>query len=181
HVSAYILKTEKGTPFECDEIKNSLPDDDTPDELYIATAEFLKKSDFIQYEVSNFAKKGFESRHNCRYWRCLDYIGIGVSAHSCYGGKRFAVDRNLDDFISREVQKVEITDESPCGFEEYSMLRLRLSEGLDVDVFPEHKSRILKKIPELIKSGYVKYENNKISLTPRGFIVSNAIIEYLVF
>lgn len=181
HVSAYILKTEEGTPFDCDEVRNVLPDDETSADLYLATVEMLEKSGFIQYEVSNFAKRGFESRHNCRYWQCLDYIGIGASAHSCYGGKRFAVARNLDDFISCDVQKTVITDENPCGFEEYAMLRLRLKEGLDLDVFPDRKDKIIKKIPDLIKSGYVKYKNNKISLTPRGFIISNSVIEYLIF
>ncbi len=181
HISGYILKTESGTPFDCDEIKNSLPDDDLTAELYIKMTETLKNKGFQQYEVSNFALKDFESRHNCRYWKCLDYIGIGPSAHSCNNGKRFAVERNLNEFISNEVQKVTITDEHPCTFEEYAMLRLRLAEGLDLNAFPEHKDSILKKIPALIKSGYINYNNDNISLTPNGFLVSNSVIEYLVF
>lgn len=181
HISGYILKTESGTPFDCDEIKNSLPDDDLTAELYIKMTETLKNKGFQQYEVSNFALKDFESRHNCRYWKCLDYIGIGPSAHSCNNGKRFAVERNLNEFISNEVQKVTITDEHPCTFEEYAMLRLRLTEGLDLNAFPEHKDSILKKIPALIKSGYINYNNDNISLTPNGFLVSNSVIEYLVF
>ena len=95
HVSAYILKTEQGTPFDCDEIKKCLPDDDTVAEIYLEMVRVLESKGFEQYEVSNFAKKGFESRHNCRYWKCSDYIGIGPSAHSCNNGKRFAVGRNL--------------------------------------------------------------------------------------
>lgn len=181
HISGYILKTESGTPFDCDEIKNSLPDDDTTAELYIKMTETLKNKGFQQYEVSNFALKGFESQHNCRYWKCFDYIGIGPSSHSCNNGKRFAVDRDLFDFIKSPVQKVTVTEDNPCTFEEYAMLRLRLSEGLDLNVFPEHKDRILKKIPELIKSGYVNYNGICISLTPTGFMVSNSIIEYLIF
>lgn len=181
HISGYILKTESGTPFDCDEIKNSLPDDDLTAELYIKMTETLKNKGFQQYEVSNFALKGFESRHNCRYWKCLDYIGIGPSAHSCNNGKRFAVERNLNEFINNEIQKVTITDEYPCTFEEYAMLRLRLTEGLDLNAFPEHKDSILKKIPALIKSGYINYNNDNISLTPNGFLVSNSVIEYLVF
>lgn len=181
HISGYILKTESGTPFDCDEIKNSLPDDDLTAELYIKMTETLKNKGFQQYEVSNFALKDFKSRHNCRYWKCLDYIGIGPSAHSCNNGKRFAVERNLNEFISNEVQKVTITDEHPCTFEEYAMLRLRLTEGLDLNAFPEHKDSILKKIPALIKSGYINYNNDNISLTPNGFLVSNSVIEYLVF
>ena len=181
HISGYILKTESGTPFDCDEIKNILPDDDTTADLYIKMVDFLKNKGFLQYEVSNFAVTGFESRHNCRYWKCLDYIGIGASAHSCHNGKRFCVDRNLKDFIESPVQKTIITDSSPCGFEEYAMLRLRLAEGLNVNDFPEHKNDLIKKIPVLIKSGYINFDGVNISLTPSGFLVSNSVIEYLVF
>ncbi len=181
HISAYILKTEQGTPFDCDRIKNSLPDDDTVAGLYLETVRMLGETGFEQYEVSNFAKKGFESRHNCRYWKCYDYIGIGPSAHSCNNGKRFAVGRNLDEFIADDVQKIEITDENPCGFEEYAMLRLRLKEGLCLDSVPENKHGITKKIPGLVKAGYINYDGKFISLTPEGFLVSNSVIEYLIF
>lgn len=181
HISGYILKTESGTPFDCDEIKSILPDDDTTAELYLEMVKLLGDRGFAQYEVSNFARRGFESRHNCRYWKCLDYIGIGASAHSCYNGRRFAVDRDLRDFINRPVQKITITDQNPCTFEEYAMLRLRLAEGLDLDDFPEYRDGILKKIPVLIKSGYINYNGNHISLTPEGFLVSNSVIEYLIF
>lgn len=181
HISGYILKIESGTPFDCDEIKNVLPDDDTTAELYLEMVRFLESRGFEQYEVSNFARKGFESRHNCRYWKCSDYIGIGPSAHSCNNGKRFAVDRDLQNFIESPVQNITITDENPCTFEEYAMLRLRLKEGLDLDGFPEHKDDILKKIPVLVKSGYINYNGNCISLTPEGFLVSNSVIEYLIF
>ncbi len=181
HISAYILKTEHGTPFDCDRIKNSMPDDDTVAELYLETVRTLEKLGFEQYEVSNFAKKGFESRHNCRYWKCYDYIGIGAAAHSCNNGKRFSVGRNLDEFISEDVQKIEITDEKPCDFEEYAMLRLRLKEGLCLDSIPENKYEITKKIPGLVKAGYINYDGKFISLTPEGFLVSNSVIEYLIF
>ncbi len=181
HVSAYILKTEQGTPFDCDEIKNRLPDDDTVAGLYLEMVRILESMGFEQYEVSNFAKKGFESRHNCRYWKCSDYIGIGPSAHSCNNRKRFAVGRSLADFIGSDIQNVVITDENPCGFEEYSMLRLRLKEGLDLDSVPEHRDMIIKKIPELIKSGYINYDGKFILLTPEGFLMSNSVIEYLIF
>lgn len=181
HVSGYILKVEDGTPFERDGIKNILPDDDTTADLYLKMVDFLKNKGFEQYEVSNFAVTGYESRHNCRYWKCLDYIGIGTSAHSCHAGKRFCVDRNMNDFIESPVQKITVTDDKPCGFEEYAMLRLRLAEGLNVNDFPEHKSVLLKKIPALLNTGYINYDGECISLTPNGFLVSNSVIEYLIF
>lgn len=181
HISAYILKIEEGTAFDCDEIRGNIPDEDATAELYMTMVNRLREKGFLQYEVSNFAKKGYESRHNCRYWKCLDYIGIGPSAHSCYMGKRFAVSADLQRFIESPVQIVEITDESPCGFEEYAMLRLRLAEGYDINEFPECKEDLIKKLPPLLKAGYVTYEGGKIALTEKGFLMSNSVIEYLIF
>ncbi len=181
HISAYILKIENNTPFDCNEVKNMMPDEDTTADLYIYMTELLKQNNFIQYEVSNFAKSGFESRHNCRYWKCLDYLGIGPSAHSCYKGKRFAVKPNLQEFINSPVQSVEITDNNPCGFEEYAMLRLRLSEGLNLNDVESHRNRLIKKIPPLIKAGYIDFNGENVSLTEKGFLMSNSVIEYLIF
>lgn len=181
HISAYILKIEENTPFNRPEIRNIMPDDDTTAELYLSMVELLNKKGFAQYEVSNFAKTGFESRHNCRYWKCLDYLGIGSSAHSCYKGRRFAVKSDLQEFITSDVQPVEITDCSPCGFEEFAMLRLRLAEGLNLSDVESHRNEIVKKISPLEKAGYIKFNGENISLTAKGFLVSNSVIEYLIF
>lgn len=181
HVSAYILKTEEGTPFNCEEIHNLMPDEDTLAELYLTMTTLLEEYGFLQYEISNFTKKSFESRHNCRYWKCLDYLGIGPAAHSCYKNKRFAVERDIRRFIESGFQPTYITDSSPCGFEERSMLSLRLKSGLDITQTGEHRADIEKKIPMLIKAGYAEFDGKSISLTPKGFLISNSIIEYLIF
>lgn len=181
HISSYILKVEDGTPFDREGLADALPDDELSSELYLKTVEMLAEKGFEQYEISNFAKSGFKSRHNLKYWQCREYLGIGPSAHSCFGGRRFAVGRDLDGFISSEHQRVDITDDSPCSFEEYAMLRLRLTEGLDLRKIGEHRSDIEKKIPDLLKVGYINYDGNVLSLTPRGAIVSNSVIGYLIF
>lgn len=181
HVSAYILKTEEGTPFDCEEIQRILPGEDETADLYMNMVRLLESHGFMQYEVSNFARTGFESRHNCRYWKCQDYIGIGPAAHSCYNGKRFAAERDLSSFIASPVQPTLVTDEAPCGFEESAMLRLRLKEGLDVSQTGSHRADIEKKIPMLVKAGYAEYDGRFISLTSKGFLMSNSVIEYLVF
>ena len=181
HISAYILKIEDGTPFDCGEVRSLLPDEDTAAELYLLAVKELAAHGFTQYEVSNFALPGFESRHNCRYWKCSDYLGIGPAAHSCYKGKRFAVPRDISEFISSPSQPVEVTDEHPCGFEEYAMLRLRLAEGLALSDVPGHRADIEKKLSPLVKAGYVKYDGERVSLTPEGFLVSNQVIETLIF
>ncbi len=181
HISAYILTIEDGTAFDEQNIRDIMPDEDLTAELYLSMINCLKEKGFEQYEISNFAKNGFESRHNCRYWKCLDYIGIGPAAHSCYNGKRFAVMPNLQEFIDAPHQKIYITDESPCGFEESAMLRFRLAEGLNIGECGEKSEDILKKIPTLQKAGYVTYENGRLALTAKGFLMSNSIIEYLIF
>lgn len=181
HISAYILKTEKGTPFDCNEIQNLLPNEDETADIYLNMVRMLEERGFMQYEVSNFSKPGFESQHNCRYWNCSDYLGIGPSAHSCCFGKRFAVERDLNKFISSDIQQTYITDDSPCGFEETSMLQLRLKKGLDLSKTGEHRSNIEKKIPDLINAGYAEFNKQFLSLTPKGFLMSNSIIEYLIF
>lgn len=181
HISAYILKVEEGTSFDCDEIRRQLPDEEAVAGLYLRMAEMLSERGFAQYEVSNFAKPNYESRHNCRYWRCEDYIGIGPSAHSCYGGKRFAVQPDIQAFLDADVQQTYITDEMPCGFEEFAMLRLRLAEGLHLSDVEDHRKMIEKKIPDLEKAGYVKFDGETVSLTRKGFLMSNSVIEYLIF
>lgn len=181
HISAYILKIEDGTPFDCGNIRSKLPDEDETAELYLLMCKLMNERGFRQYEISNFAESGYESRHNCRYWKCMDYLGIGPAAHSCYGGKRFAVGRDIVSFISSPVQNTVITDDSPCGFEEFAMLRLRLAEGLLLRDVEPHSAEIVKKIPALVKAGYVNFDGERVSLTPEGFLVSNSVIERLIF
>ena len=181
HISAYILKTESGTPFDCERIQEMLPDDEEVSRAYTLTCEVLEKNGFMQYEISNFAVPGYESRHNCRYWKCQDYLGIGPAAHSCFNGKRFAVPRDLDSFIAADSQPVTITDDSPCGYEEFVMLRLRLKEGLDISDVEDKREELEKKIPALVNAGYAEYDNNILRLTRKGFLMSNQVIGFLVF
>lgn len=181
HISAYILKTEAGTPFDCEEIRSRLPDEERTAELYAETVRLLEEKGFMQYEISNFAREGFESRHNCRYWKCQDYLGIGPAAHSCYKGRRFCVERDLEDFINSEVQHTTVTDESPCGYEEIVMLSLRLKEGLRLSDAEEHRAELLKKLPPLIDAGYAETDGERIWLTSKGFLMSNSVIGYLLY
>lgn len=171
HVSAYLLKIEPNTPFG----KNppEIPDEDEQAELYLAAVENLEKRGFRQYEISNFAKVGFESRHNLIYWRAEEYVGIGPAAHSYYNGKRFAVPRNTARFLESDVQREVVTDENPDKYEEKVMLGLRLREGVSLDERLEKRLR-------LIPREYFVVENGKVSLTPKGFLVSNMIIATLL-
>ena len=141
--------------------------------MYLAAVENLEKRGFRQYEISNFAKIGFESRHNLIYWRAEEYVGIGPAAHSYYNGKRFAVPRNTAEFLESDVQRELVTDENPDKYEEKVMLGLRLREGISLDERLEKRLR-------LIPREYFVVENGKVSLTPKGFLVSNVIISTLL-
>lgn len=171
HISAYLLKIEPNTAFG----KNPplLPDDDETAEIYLSAVELLNNSGFTQYEISNFAKDGMKCCHNLKYWHSEEYVGIGPAAHSYYNGKRYAVARNLGDFLEKEFQEELITEENPDKYEESVLLGLRLSEGISLD---ERLEKRLKFVPrELYRT-----ENGKLSLTAKGFLVSNEIISTLL-
>ncbi len=105
HISAYILKIEENTPYNCEAILKKLPCEDLVCDLYEFGQNLLSSKGFNQYEVSNFSKKGFESKHNLKYWECKEYIGIGPSAHSFYNKKRYYCPPCVDEFINDEIQK----------------------------------------------------------------------------
>lgn len=173
HISAYMLKIEPNTVFG--KKPPALPDEDETAELYLSAVCLLENARFMQYEVSNFARRGMTSRHNLKYWRREEYIGIGAAAHSFYKGKRFAVARNLREFIASEHQTELVTDENPNGIEEKIMLGLRLAEGIPKELW----SLIQSGLP-LIPKQYYKIENDRLSLTADGFLVSNEIISTLL-
>lgn len=178
HISAYMLKVEEGTPFDKMGESLILPDEDTAAEMYLHTSKRLTAAGYLHYEISNFAKPGMESRHNTGYWKGKDYLGIGPSAHSFIKGKRFYYERNFDSFISGALP---IPDGTGGDKDEYIMLRLRLSEGLD---FGEYEKKYGEKIPEekkdrmkkYMKAGLLSITDKKIALTPEGYLLSNSII-----
>ena len=179
HCSAYLLQIEEGTALSQNQaLLTHLPDDDTAADLYLQAVHMLELSGFSQYEISSFAKSGYESRHNLKYWHCEPYLGIGAGAHSCYQGKRFSVPENILKFCSDPVQETQIICENACNPEEKIMLAMRTTDGIPED-FLSHQAK--SKIPLLIKSNYlIKKSNGNIALTPEGFAVSNAVIAELL-
>ncbi|MDY4698087.1 radical SAM family heme chaperone HemW [Eubacterium coprostanoligenes] len=163
HVSAYMLKIEEGTKFFQMRDRLVLPDDDTVGEMYLKTVDTLASFGIKQYEISNFAVPGFESRHNTKYWTLTPYLGIGKSAHSFWGGKRF--------FYDREWNKID--DGTGGDKEEQIMLGIRLAKGID-------KSLVDRDFAEFVKMGYVADLGERIALTPKGMLVSNTIINYII-
>ena len=163
HISAYMLKIEEGTKFFELKDRLELADEDIVAQMYLRTVDSLKSLGFNQYEISNFSKIGYESRHNLKYWELNEYLGIGATAHSLWGSKRFFYDKNFS-----------IIDDGIGGTEEERiMLGLRLNKGID-------KSLIKKDFSQFIKMGLIEDLGKKIALTPDGMLVSNTIINELI-
>jgi oxygen-independent coproporphyrinogen-3 oxidase len=180
HISSYMLKVEDNTPYSKDSsILSKLPTDDIVSDMYLQTIEIFESFGFKQYEISNFAKYGFESKHNLKYWQCVDYLGIGSGSHSCFGGKRFCVPSDRESFILDDHQTTQLTDSNPYTFEEVAMLSLRLTTGLDTKKYPQYAQKVLSKATPLERCGYLTIQDGVVSLTKKGFLVSNSIIETL--
>lgn len=163
HISAYLLKIEPGTPFDRLQAKLALPEEDTVCQMYLQTVERLEQLGFAQYEISNFARPGYESRHNLKYWLLEPYLGLGPSAHSLWNGRRFYFDR---DWIWQ--------DEGPGGDrEEQILLGLQLNRGIPEDWLTHDPA-------PYIAGGFMRRANGRISLTPRGMLVSNTILAELL-
>lgn len=182
HISAYMLKIEEGTPFGRMKENLILPDDDSVADMYLHTVKRLNEEGFNQYEISNFAKKGYESRHNLKYWHCEEYLGIGPSAHSFIGGKRLYYRRDFDAFIKGEDM---LFDSDGGDSDEYIMLSLRLSEGLKFKKYEERFNKsvddaLIKKSEKFQKAGLLTINNEGIMLNEKGFLISNLIISELI-
>ncbi len=177
HISAYMLKVEKGTPLaEDEELLKKLPSEDETADMYLETAELLEKHGFEQYEISNFAKRGYECRHNLKYWHCEEYQGIGPSAHGFTDGERYFCGDSTEEFISKPLQG-KIPEGKGGEAEERAMLALRLTkEGIPVTMFPQLERRS----EMLIKSGLAKLDGGYLRLTPKGCLVSNEVIIYVL-
>ena len=182
HISAYILKTEKNTLFYKKRDSLNLPDEDETAEQYLYMCRYLEDKGFSHYEISNFAKEGNEGKHNLKYWHCEEYLGIGPSAHSFLDGERFYYPRDSRAFLRGEPP---VSDGKGGSEEEYIMLALRLKEGL---CFKEYRERFGKDLNDSIKkaalplynAGLLNVNDDSISLTDRGMLLSNSIITNLL-
>ncbi len=190
HISCYGLKVEEGTPlYEYQEFCN-LADDDTQADMYLAAVDILQQHGYHQYEISNFCRKGKVSRHNLKYWYGGEYLGFGPDASSDFGGRRFAIIRDLQGYIDsiqnggqvlREMQQVPPRERAG----EYIIMRLRTAMGVDPK---EYEKKYLMPFAPLEKHLQRCQENGLAAktydgrwhLTPKGFLVSNSIMSDLL-
>ena len=190
HISCYGLKLEEGTPMWRD-YRNSplLPNDDEQADMYSYAAEMLERYGYRQYEISNFCAKGFESRHNLKYWNLDDYMGFGPGAHSSVGNLRYSYVRDLKQYIAGVERNISLVDEyenvGPLERAvEYVMLAMRTAQGIS-----EHDYRLLcqcdwapihKALQAFRKKGWVELSGDRWHFTVPGFLISNTLIGILL-
>ncbi len=190
HISCYGLKLEEGTPMYRDYMDSPLiPSDDDQADMYLYTVETLAHYGYDQYEISNFAKKGYQSRHNLKYWNLEDYLGFGPGAHSCMGDTRYSFVRDLNDYIRGVTEDDNVLDEYEKLDEldraaEYIMLGMRRSIGISEEEYRRIYRSDFAPIEELLreyeKDGWTKRTGTRWSFTPTGFLLSNILIGSLL-
>ena len=173
HVSAYALTPEPGTPIHAaiggGEI--ALPDDDTVARMYTAARETLWAAGYRHYEISNFARPGFESRHNLKYWKLEPYIGFGADAHSFDGRKRHQNPESIEDYLSGAGQVPDVAHLSDERF----FIGLRLSAG--IRPAPEEWRRFDAPIHRFLDAGLLETDGATLRLTRRGVLLSNEVFQ----
>lgn len=180
HLSSYMLSIERNTPFG----KNPpvLPGEDETVDMFDISRRRLKELGYVHYEISNFAKPGYESRHNCLYWKCKEYLGFGPSAHSFYNGKRYYFDGDLQGYLPGEL--TPIYDGDGGGFDERVMLGLRLIEGVDLEElgreFPEETQKLIATAHGDEFENLAVIDDGRLRLTEDGFMISNTVIGNLL-
>lgn len=194
HISIYSLILEEGTPLEKSILAGTLkmPSEDLERKMYGRTKKILEQNGYVHYEISNFAKNGFASKHNLACWEQEEYIGFGVGAHSYVDRKRFSNTENLAEYRKNiecsEFDKNRILQEEQ-NFEaqakEYMMLGFRKLEGISISKF-EQKFHVHPlfyfrfEISKLEKEGLIEVDLDKICLTKKGLNFANLVFEEFV-
>ena len=191
HISCYGLKLEEGTPMY-DAYRDSplIPTEDDQADMYLYAVQTLALYNYAQYEVSNFARRGFASRHNMKYWDLDDYLGFGPGAHSCIGDTRYSFVRDLDAYIEGVTMGDNILDEYEKLDEldraaEYIMLGMRRAKGVSAEeyhrVYRSDFAPIEELLKEYEKDGWTKrLADDRWCFTPAGFLLSNLLIGSLL-
>lgn len=187
HVSAYSLKIEEGTPLFDAYEKGSvqLPSEELEREMYHRINSKLRDLGIYQYELSNYALPGWESKHNTVYWENKPYLGVGVSSHSKLDDVRFSNTSNIHEYMD-SIQKGEsvIIDSEPIDAEEdlfeSIILGLRLNKGIQIDLLNERyaidfEARYEKVLSSLIQDHLIIREGNTIKLTELGRDLANQV------
>ncbi|MBO5278879.1 MAG: oxygen-independent coproporphyrinogen III oxidase [Lachnospiraceae bacterium] len=191
HISAYSLIIEEGTVFYDRQKELMLPDEDTERQMYHRTKELLQNAGYARYEISNYARPGFESRHNLKYWSGAEYIGMGQGASSLLGGIRFhnpydgrRYRESCENLTALRCEEERLT--KTAQMEEFCFLGLRRMKGISEEEFRELFGRKLAEVYPGVVEGFVEQgllakQGEWIFLTEKGTDVSNRIFaEFLL-
>lgn len=189
HISVYSLILEEGTVLENKVNKGilKLPDEDTERKMYWTVKNFLEQAGYNHYEISNFAKPGFESKHNSNCWEQKEYVGVGLAAHSYINKTRYSNTDNLDKYLKEIKQNRTIyeTQNQEDEQKEYMLLGLRKIEGVNIQKF---KNKFIqnpiylyrRELDKLVKNKLIKIDINYIKLTKKGIDLANLVWEEFV-
>lgn len=186
HISAYSLILEEGTPFYQKRDLLELPDEETERLMYERTHEVLEEYGFEQYEISNYAKEGYECNHNIGYWKRVPYLGLGLGAASLMEECRFSNTTDWKEYLAhsqnpgiirKDMQELTMED----AMEEFMILGLRMCQGVSEDDFKERFGRGISEIyggviDKYSGMGFMQKKEGKISFTRAGISVSNTIL-----
>ena len=180
HISAYSLIIEEGTPFfdAYDKHPELLPTEEEERAMYYETKTFLASKGYERYEISNYAKKGYECRHNLSYWERTDYLGLGLGAASLLGNVRKSSQTELAEYLKGNFSgEEEILDET-AAMEEYFFLGLRKMQGVNWVPYQKQYEKTVKK---LTAEKLIELDGDYIRLTELGIDVSNYVLaEFLI-
>lgn len=190
HVSFYGLKIEDKTPFgRYPNIERTLPDEETQVRMYINSCKFLESINLKQYEISNFAKKGYQCRHNLKYWQNLDYVGFGPAAHSMIDRRMYSYKKNLGAFM-RDPESPDIIDEDytmslNAAAVQYVMLAFRTTRGVVKDEYlsrygENFDDQYIDKMQHFLDKKLIIADKNGYHLSRRGMLVSNMILSEIL-
>lgn len=184
HISCYGLILEEGTPLEARVRAGELhlPDEEQAREMQLTAVKRLEEAGYRRYEISNYAKPGYESRHNVAYWTGEDYLGLGCAAHSFLNGWRFS-NPELDAYLNGADGIDAYPVDAQGRMEEAILLGTRRTQGVDLNAFKAaYGEKSYAKLAAAAKrmAGLVKLENDCLSLTDEGFLVHSAITAELV-
>ena len=194
HISVYSLIIEEGTIIEklINENKLQLPDEETERIMYWTVVNELKENGYNQYEISNFSKKTYESKHNTNCWKQKQYIGLGTSAHSYLNKKRYSNTNNIEEYI-KNIQENNIsknitiheeqTEESTMN--EYMLLGLRMIQGININEFKQKFKtdptiKYKKILEKLQKENLIQITKTSIKLTKQGIDFGNIVWEEFI-
>lgn len=184
HLSLYMLDLEERTPLQVQVSRGrvTLPEDDLVADLYLEAIARLSAAGLRQYEISNFARPGDESRHNLRYWKREEYFGFGLGAHSFAGRERYANTRDIRRYIELSPAARDFHEELGADEvrREQIFLQLRRTSGMCYeDLVALCGEEGIRWIERGLQDGWLQHEDGRVSFTPSGFLQSNDFMSQL--